>query len=213
MFKILDIKYNFGEWFIFIGLIIQCLVFRLNNETVLSLISGLSGVISVVLCSQKKLSFYFWSFLQLITFIILAYQHQLYGKILENIFYGITMIFGVIIWNNNSKNGEVKPKSMQINDWLIVSIHLILGIICLYFLLNEVNGSQPLLDATTTVLAIVAQLLMIFRYKEQWIFWFILDILCVIIWIIENNWCMVMQYIFWTTNCIYGYYMWNKNNL
>ena len=209
----LGIKDNFAKWFITIGLIIQCLVFRLNNETVLSLISGLSGVISVVLCSQKKLSFYFWSFLQLITFIILAYQHQLYGKILENIFYGITMIFGIIIWNNNSKNGEVQPKSMQTNDWIVVSIHFIFGVICLYFLLNEANGSQPLLDAITTVLAIVAQLLMIFRYKEQWIFWFILDILCIIMWTIENNWCMVMQYIFWAANCIYGYYMWNKNNL
>ena len=209
----LGIKDNFAKWFITIGLIIQCLVFHLNNETVLSLISGLSGVISVVLCSQKKLSFYFWSFLQLITFNILAYQHQLYGKILENIFYAITMVFGVIIWKNNSKNGEVQPKSMQTNDWIVISIHFILGVICLYFLLNEANDSQPLLDAITTVLAIVAQLLMIFRYKEQWIFWFILDILCVIMWIIENNWCMVMQYIFWTTNCIYGYYMWNKNNL
>ena len=44
MIKMLGIKYNFAKWFMFIGLIIQCLVFRLNNETALSLISGLSGV-------------------------------------------------------------------------------------------------------------------------------------------------------------------------
>ena len=74
----------------------------------------------------------------------------------------------------------------------------------------DANSEQPVLDALTTVIGIIAQLMLIFRFREQWVLWFILDVLCIVLWAIDGNWCLSMQYVFWTVNCIYGFYSWKK---
>jgi nicotinamide mononucleotide transporter len=72
------------------------------------------------------------------------------------------------------------------------------------------NSEQIFLDTLTTTIGIIAQLMMIFRFKEQWYLWFILDILCVVLWAVDGNWCLSVQYIFWAINCIYGMIIWKK---
>ena len=48
----------FGLIFLMIGIIIQCVVYQLTNSSILSLVSGISGIFAVVLCSQRKFIFY-----------------------------------------------------------------------------------------------------------------------------------------------------------
>ena len=70
------------------------------------------------------------------------------------------------------------------------------------------DDTQPMLDSLSTVPAFAAQILMILRYREQWAYWLVIDIASVIMWINAENWCMVMQFVFWTLNCSYGTYKW-----
>ena len=51
--KILDGKY-FWVFFAILGALIQTVVFLFTQDSYLSFISGLAGVFSVVLCSEKK---------------------------------------------------------------------------------------------------------------------------------------------------------------
>ena len=78
--------------------------------------------------------------------------------------------------------------------------------------LDSIGSAQAYTDAATNVLAIFAQLLMVRRYREQWIWWLIIDILCVKMWFVAGNWSMVAMYIAWIANCIYGWYNWSKLN-
>ena len=81
------------------------------EDTLLALCSGIAGVISVVLCSQKKYAFYFWGILQLITIMIISYQSGLHGKLVENAFYLITMFIGMIIWKKNTTDNTIEIKT------------------------------------------------------------------------------------------------------
>ena len=97
--NILDGEY-FWVFFAILGALIQTTVFLFTQDSYLSFVSGLAGVFSVVLCSEKSISgFYFWSFLQIITFATICFQEQLWGKLVENAFYFITMLVGFIIWS------------------------------------------------------------------------------------------------------------------
>ena len=210
--KFLGVEGNFASWFVLIGIITQCLTCYIMGDTLLALCSGIAGVISVVLCSQKKFSFYFWGLLQLITIIIISYNSELYGKVVENGFYLLTMFVGMSEWKKNKDNGDVKVRSMDIYDCIIFGTLLIpLCTILSYSIVSSYNSGQIGLDTTTTVIGIVAQVLMILRFKEQWILWFILDVLCIVLWAIDGNWCLVTQYIFWTINAVYGYKIWKKS--
>ena len=78
--------------------------------------------------------------------------------------------------------------------------------------LGNIGGAQAYTDAATNVLAVFAQILMVRRYREQWLWWLIIDVLCIKLWWVAGNWTMVAMYIAWTINCIYGWVNWSKLN-
>lgn len=201
----------FGIAFILTGIATQVATYAFTEDSFLSLVSGIVGVISVVLCSQRKLSFYFWGFLQIGTFMAICINEHLYGKLFENGFYLITMIGGLLMWKRNEQRHTVETRSLNKLTLLFVVIQILFAVLVVETVLTAIGGEQPFMDSFTTIFAIVAQLLMIYRYRESWLFWLIVDIACIIMWCNEGNWCMTVQYIFWTMNCIYGLIKWNKN--
>lgn len=201
----------FGIAFILTGIATQVATYAFTEDSFISLVSGIAGVISVVLCSQRKLSFYFWGFLQIGTFMAICINEHLYGKLFENGFYLITMIGGLLMWKRNEQHHTVETRSLNKLTLLFVVIQSLFAVLVVETVLTAIGGEQPFMDSFTTIFAIVAQLLMIYRYRESWLFWLVVDIACIIMWYNEENWCMTVQYIFWIMNCIYGLIKWNKN--
>jgi nicotinamide mononucleotide transporter len=146
--------------------------------------------------------------------LIISINSGLYGKVIENGFYLITLFIGMVEWNKNKDTDDiVKVRKMDLINYIIFGLIIIpiLSIIS-YFIVSKYNSGQIALDTITTVIGIVAQILMILRFREQWILWFILDVLCVVLWVIDGNFCLATQYVFWTINTIYGYKIWKKCN-
>lgn len=199
--------------FLGLGLLLQIITYIVTQDSFLSLTSGLCGIISVVLCSRKKMLFYWFGFAQLFTYVALCLQQKLYGEIAENMFYLVTMLYGMYHWHKNYDNEklEVKTRGFNLETNLHVLSFTVIGIVLLYITLSHTDDTQSFMDAITTVPAITAQILMILRYKESWFYWLIIDIGSIIMWINANDWCMAAQFVFWSINCMYGYYKWNKN--
>ena len=212
------IGYNlFEKLFMLSMLLTQIIVFCIAPDTLLGIISGIAGVISVVLCAKGKISFYFIGFVQTITYLFLAWQNQFYGEVIENIFYLVTMIWGIFVWKKNMEQNDdgtadVKAKKFTPIQWILSIIGTIVATIVMGYALTCIGSAQAYTDAATNVMAIFAQLLMVRRYREQWIWWFVIDVFCIKLWIVAGNWSMVAMYIAWTANTIYGWYNWNKLN-
>ena len=51
-------KNRFGALFMLFGIMLQIFSFYYTKGSTISLISGIAGIISVVLCAQRKISFY-----------------------------------------------------------------------------------------------------------------------------------------------------------
>ena len=202
----------FDYIFMLLGIIIQVVCFIFTGDAILSFICGLSGVINVVLCSQRKLSFYFFAYIQMFTYIIIIFQQHLWGELVENIFYVVTTTIALFLWikNYNKEEKEVIARKLSIQDWILCCSIFIISTILLYIILLKTNDPRPFLDAISTVPAFIAQILLMLRYREQWIMWFIVDVATLILWISIGNIFMIMQYIFWIINCIYGYIKWSK---
>ena len=207
------------QCFLAAGVILQIIIYIAVPETsLISLFSGITGIFAVVLCAERKLIYYAFAWPQLISYVYLAYQQKLYGEIYENIFYAVTMIIGMFVWFRHfnklkDNNYEVTPKHLSKKVFWIINIIMIISIFILWRYLAQTDDSQPLLDSITTVPAFIAQILLTFRYREQWIYWLIIDITSIFMWAAAADYCMVSQYIFWTANCILGYKVWsNKDN-
>ena len=199
-----------------------------NPESWVSIVSGLTGIVAVVLCAQGKISFYLFGYIQLLTYVFgIAIPFALWGEVIENIFYFVTMVYGTYIWFKNYKkkeNGstEIDAKKLSKKGWLISLSILIVGTIMTGILLTNAHiwfpsifpeaDPTPWLDAITTIAPAVAQIFLMLGYRDQWFFWIIEDIISIVMFVILGSWVMVAQYLFWTINCIYGWYMWSKSD-
>ena len=204
---------KYGLSFALLGILIQIIAYISSDVPMLSLYSGISGIFAVVLCAERRLSFWTFAWIQLITYVILAWNQKLWGEVGENVFYAITMIFGMFIWNKRTDNIEtnkVHSRELSNRSLFLIVIGMVCGIITLYSFLLMTNDSQPFIDSISTVPAIIAQILMILAYKEQWYFWLIIDLASIYMWAVAGDWCMVAQFIFWSINCIYGIYNWKR---
>ena len=204
---------KYGLSFALLGILIQIIAYISSDVPWLSLVSGISGIFAVVLCAERRLSFWTFAWIQLITYVILAWYQNLWGEVGENVFYAITMIFGMFIWNkrvDNIETNKVHSRELSNSSLVLIVIGMVCGIITLYSFLLMTNDSQPFIDSVSTVPAIIAQILMILAYKEQWYFWLIIDLASIYMWAVVGDWCMVAQFIFWSINCIYGIYNWKR---
>ena len=209
-------KYNISNkdtLFMILLILAQAATAVWAKDDIVSFISGIAGIISVVLCSQKKLTFYLFGFIQLGTYLVICFRQHLWGEVAENIFYAITMIVGIYLWikNYNKEKYEVIPKVLS-GDWRLTCFLLFfIGTALTWAILAWVtNDSHPFWDAISTVPAFIAQILMICGYKEQWKYWLVVDITSIVMWAIIGNPFMIVQFSLWTINCIYGMYKWNN---
>jgi nicotinamide mononucleotide transporter len=116
------------------------------------------------------------------------------------------------IWlaHYNRETAEVETRKLSKLGIIKIVGSMIIAIVFLNAALSMTDDTQPLLDSVTTVPAFIGQILLTYRYREQWIFWFIIDVGSIIMWLIAGDYCMAAQFIFWSFNCIYGFYLWSK---
>ena len=208
---------TFEKLFLTFMVLLQIGVFVVCPDSPLNIIAGLAGVVSVVMCAKGRIMFYFIGFIQTITYLILAWQNQFYGEVLENLFYFVTMIWGIFVWHKNSvKNSDgtedVAAKRFTPIQWIFSIVGTVVATILMGYWLDGIGSAQAYTDAATNVMAIFAQILMVRRYREQWIWWIIIDLFCIKLWFVAGNWSMVAMYVAWTANCIYGWINWSKLN-
>lgn len=183
----------------------------------LNIVAGLAGVVSVVMCAKGRTMFYFIGFIQTFTYLALAWQNKFYGEVLENLFYFVTMIWGIFEWKKNEIKNEdgtedVVARKFSPMMWVVSVAGTVVATVLMGLWLDNIGSSQAYTDAATNVMAIFAQILMVKRFREQWIWWLVIDLFCIKLWWVAGNWSMVAMYVAWTVNCIYGWVNWSKLN-
>lgn len=206
------------DWvFLLSGLALQVLVYCFAPTDPIMIISGIAGIFSVVLCAQGKISYYVFGFLQVVTYLVIVFRQQLYAEVALNVFYFVSMLYGVYVWrrhyhvDHESGSAELQPRRLPLAWWIASILFAILGSILAGWLLQHyTNDSDPYLDAFSAVPAIVAQILLVLGYREQWLIWLFIDVVCIWLWVRAANWSMTALYAFWCFNCIRGYLHWTS---
>lgn len=204
-----------GMWlFLATGVLVQVITFCLMPHSPWALVSGILGICSVVLGAQGNILTFVFGFAQVVTYTYLCVVERFYAEIAINIYYFFTMIYGVYCWRKRLSDNtlQVQTRRLSRNIFPIMSLAIVLlSVLTGWLLQRYTDDPQPYLDAFTTVPAIVAQVLMVLAYREQWYLWLAVDVLAVVMWIRAENYCMAAQYAFWCANCIYGYVQWTKS--
>ena len=204
---------HFDTGFLISGLIVQVLVYWLAPTHPLSLISGLFGIISVILCSQGNIWTFAFGFGQILTYSGLCYMERFYAGLAMNAFYFLSQIYGIYAWRSRRTDDSaiISPRSLPPMRFAVLcAVVAVVAVGTGWLLSRYTDDSQPYMDAVTTVVSVVAQVMLVMAIRQQWWLWLFVDVLYIAMWIIAGNWSMVAQYGFWCINCVYGMIRWRS---
>ncbi len=214
----------FGGWkafelvWLFIFLAAQIGTYIVNPDSLVAMVSGVTGILCVVFVSKGKISNYLFGLIFAYTYFYTAWSANYIGEMNTVLYvYLPAQFIGFFLWKDNlqkEKSGteSVIAKSLTLKGWALTLGTIIIGTLLLIQKLKEAGGSSVNLDGLTTVIAVVAQLLMILRYREQWLLWIGLNVISIILWLQaeEGSLPIVIMYSAYLLNSIYGYYNWTK---
>ena len=197
--------------------LLQIVTFIWNPDSIAGFITGLTGTICVLLVAKRRLSNYVFGFIQTAIALYLGLSVGLWGESIENGFYFVAQFIGFAAWRKHMIDGttedepdEVETLKFTAINWVQSIAAIAIGTVILGYIFDITNGTQPYIDALTTITAIVAQIIMLKRYREQWTFWLLLNVVSVYQWYTLDNASMVALYVAFIINNAYGYYEWTK---
>lgn len=179
----------------------------------------------MVFAAKGKIATYYVGIIQAGTYAWIAYsEYALYGEAMLNAFFYFPMQFiGIYVWMRHAKNkteavnGEdVYAKRLNKKQWLILIPITLVAIVAYAFALSSINAAAPRIDSAAVVLSIVAQILMLTRYAEQWLLWIAVNVLSISLWVVTliasggNDWTLVAMWTAFLVNSVYGYFNWRK---
>lgn len=206
----------FERCFLLAMVLLQLLVYCFVPDSLIGMICGVAGVVCVVLTAKGKLSSYIFNFIQMITYMWICWNSKIYLEFGEQVFYFIVCIYGVFAWKknmakNNDGSEQVMAKKFAPWHWIITIIITVISTYLFGLFSDRILGSTlSYLDAFTISLSVIAQLLMVWRYREQWAIWILIDTASLVMFLLLKNWSMVAMYTAWTINAFYGWWNWCK---
>ena len=218
------IKSYFSDWTMFEKcwlVLTAVLIVSLSliwGDSPLALFSSLAGVISVVLCAKGKIENYAFGLFQAITYAIICFQAHIYGEVMYNIIMVPMIIIGIITWKKNMQddNAEVKARNLTAKGWIILIVGSIAAVAGYSMILKMLGGHFALVDAASTTLSVIATILMLARYSEQWLVWIFVNVLSVVLWVmafVNGDSAAITLIVMWSAyliNSTYGYINWRK---
>ncbi|MBP9477789.1 MAG: nicotinamide mononucleotide transporter [Sebaldella sp.] len=204
----------FEKSWLVIFTVINIIVFFYSKDSVLGLIASLTGMLSVILVAKGKISNYYFGIINVVLYGFISYQSKYYGEAMLNLGYFLPMqLIGLVVWSKNQVNvdekTEVKAERMKKKQIILWSIVAIAGILIYGIILKKIGNVLPFADAFTNVLSIIAMILMVKRYIEQWAVWILIDIVSIYMWFfIKSNYNITIMWTAYLINAIYGLINW-----
>lgn len=195
---------------------------EMMGDTLLGIITTLTGMLCVVLIAKGNIWNYFWGIINVSLYAFICYQANYAGDFMLNAFFYLPMnVIGLLMWKRHYDNAHdvVDTRKFNVIKWIctiiiiaIATAILSVGMPLINSLLKMDANPLPIVDAFTTVTSITAMLLMVYRYTEQWILWIVVNLLSIVMWLSIGNSAMVIMFTAYEINSIYGYINWRKLN-
>lgn len=213
---------NWFDWFLIIGTTVVSAVSSVvaGNWDTLGFIVAVTGIINLVLCARGNIWNYAFGIVYNAIYVYISWKSRLYADSAIYLLYYLPMQFiGWFSWkkNQNQESGAVNAVHLTRRTALVLLLvaAVLIPVFAWILGLPAIGDSQPWLDATTTVVSILAMYMMVKAIAEQWYIWIVLDAVQVVKWTIatvrgeEHAALMLVMFAFFLANAVYGLIQWN----
>lgn len=151
--------------------------------TVLNFISAVCGVVCIFFCAKANISNFAFGLVNTLVYAVyLAYWHIWGTMCLEIFFYFPINILSWIVWARHRdiyEKEKTMAKKLTARQDVFVGVLVIASTVVYHAILVRVGGNVAWLDAATVAIGIIATILEMLRFREQYVLWLITDVVAV----------------------------------
>ena len=195
-------------------------VYLALDDTLLGLVTSLTGMMTVVLVAKGKLSNYYFGAVNVVLYAYLSWRNGYFGEVMLNLGFFFPMQFvGYWLWSGHrAAERGVDDVEVRVMSWQERGLWLALSLAATYgygVVLERLGGTLPYWDSTSTVLSVIAMLLMVRRVTEQWVLWIAVNLVSIYMWAFAlaqggSDVSMVVMWSAYLANAVYGLWNWTR---
>ena len=177
------------------------------------IVAAACGIINVVLGGKGKLSNYLFGFIRCCLMIYITLISRLYADFGVTVYNFVMQFVGFFTWakNMNKETHEVMKIHMNNKSRLISLAVIIVGTIGFGLLMKHfTNDIAPFADSAKAVMQVVAMILMVRMFSEQWWLWIAINCVSIFMYIKAGNFPITMMYVVYLINSIIMCVRWEK---
>ena len=184
--------------------------------TLINFVSAVCGVICIFFCAKANISNFIFATVNTIVYAIFLLYNRIFGTFfLEVLFYLPINFISWYLWSKHRDKKlieKTKTKRLSFVQNIITTVLIVVGGIIYHYILVKVNGEVAWLDAFTLSIGIIAVILEMFRFKEQYFWWIITDIIAVVMYIVHFDLVYLTKKSIYLIMAIIGFINWHKLN-
>ena len=144
-----------------------------------------------------------------LVFLVLFWRERLFADAVLQVVYFVLGVYGWWNWvQGGARRTELTVSRAPRMELLVLIATVPLATLSLREILITVNGAAPFWDSLTTVLSLVAQIMMCRKRLEHWLFWMVADVIYIPLYVSRNLPLTAMLYFVFLLMCIAGWRMW-----
>ncbi|MBR2865137.1 MAG: nicotinamide mononucleotide transporter [Elusimicrobiaceae bacterium] len=216
-------EYLMGEIMIGIAAIAMVQSFTQGNSdgnpawlTAVNFVSAVCGVICIFFTAKANISSFIFALLNTITYAVYLLYWRIWGTAALEIFFYIPM--NCLSWYFWAKHRDreltQKTKAKKLKKWqnLVCALFVVVTAWICHEILVEMDGEVPWFDAFTLTIGVVATILALLRYREQYIWWIITDIISVGMYVAHFDAVYLTKRIIYLIMAFIGWAHWTRLN-
>lgn len=179
--------------------------------SVLEVAANVTIALAIFLAGRNNIHTWWIGIIGCSLFAVLFYQSQLYADVTLQGFFIITSLIGWYRWAKGQSGVEL-PITHTRSFTLIMSVMAALAIGGLYaWLLHSFTDAYaPGWDSLMLVMSVIAQLLLMYRKIENWVFWLIVNTIAVPLFYSRGLELTAVLYAAYWVHAIFAFIKWRK---
>ena len=187
--------------------------------------SLVTGIIYVILEVKQKNVMWILGMLTSAATVYVFFSQGLYASSVLNVYYFIIAFWGLYQWRKDAGKlsdatdrageGSEKP-ALHLTRlplktvWWSLAV-LVIGTALLVLVIDMLEDSMSVMDASVAVLSAVATWWLGRSYLQQWLLWIAADILTMVMCLSQGLYSMSVLYAAYTAAAAYGYFYWKRH--
>lgn len=179
------------------------------------IVASVFGFFSAGLTVKQNIWCWPTGIISVFLFIFVFYDAKLYSDMMLQMIFVVLQIYGWYFWLHGGKDQKEVPVLVLNGGRRIFwgGVTLIGSLLLGHFMSTRTNADVAYIDATQTVMSLIAQYLQAFKALESWIFWITVDVISIGLYLYKKLYFTTGLYCLFLGIATMGYFEWRRSLL